>query len=51
MVLAYLNPYLAQANVYNRMNLSAPTYAATSPYNISDPGNATAVSTIVPLLQ
>jgi len=48
-VLAFLNPYLDQTNVYNLMNLSAPTYASTSPYNIADPNNAKAVAIIVPL--
>ncbi|HEY3966759.1 MAG TPA: DUF1559 domain-containing protein [Planctomycetaceae bacterium] len=47
-VLAYLSPYLDQANIYNLMNLNAPTYAATSPYNIADPNNAIAAAIIVP---
>ncbi|MEJ7596141.1 MAG: DUF1559 domain-containing protein, partial [Planctomycetaceae bacterium] len=47
-VLAYLSPFLEQANVYNLMNLNAPTYAATSPYNIADPNNAIAAGLIIP---
>ncbi|HVW02603.1 MAG TPA: DUF1559 domain-containing protein [Planctomycetaceae bacterium] len=48
-VLAYLNPYLDQSNVYNLMNLTAPTYASTAPYNIADPNNAVAVGITVPM--
>ena len=48
-VLAYLNPYLEQTNVYNLMNLSAPTYQPTSPYNICDANNAIAIATTVPM--
>ena len=31
------------------MNLNAPTYAATSPYNIADPNNALAASYVIPM--
>ena len=48
-VLAYLSPYLDQTPIYNLMNLNAPTYAATSPYNIADPNNALAASYIIPM--
>lgn len=47
-VLAYLSPYLDQANVYNLMNLNAPTYASTPPYNIADANNAIAAGLIIP---
>lgn len=47
-VLAYLSPYLDQANVYNLMNLNAPTYASTAPYGIADPNNAIAAAKITP---
>jgi prepilin-type N-terminal cleavage/methylation domain-containing protein len=48
-VLAYLSPYLDQANIYNAMNLNAPTYAASPPYAIADPGNAIAAALKIPL--
>lgn len=48
-VLAYLSPYLDQTPLYNLMNLNAPTYASTSPYNIADPNNALAASYIIPM--
>ncbi len=48
-VLAYLTPYLDQTPLYNSMNLNAPTYAATAPYNIADPGNAVAAGYLLPL--
>ena len=48
-VLAFLSPYLDQSNVYNSMNLNAPTYAATAPYAIADASNAKAASLIVPV--
>ncbi len=48
-VLAYLSPYLDQTAIYNLMNLNAPTYAATSPYNIADPNNALAASYVIPM--
>lgn len=48
-VLAYLSPFLDQSNVYNSMNLNAPTYAATAPYHIADPKNAIAAALIVPV--
>ncbi|MEI8018387.1 MAG: DUF1559 domain-containing protein [Schlesneria sp.] len=48
-VLAYLSPYLDQTPIYNLMNLNAPTYAATSPYNIADPNNALAASYVIPM--
>ena len=47
-ILAYLSPFMEQSNVYNSMNLNAPTYTATAPYNIADPGNAIAAALIVP---
>jgi prepilin-type N-terminal cleavage/methylation domain-containing protein len=47
-VLAYLSPYLDQTNIYNLMNLNAPTYASSPPYNIADPNNAIAAAIIVP---
>ncbi len=47
-ILAYLSPFMDQSNVYNAMNLNAPTYAATSPFNIADPSNAVAAALIVP---
>jgi prepilin-type N-terminal cleavage/methylation domain-containing protein/prepilin-type processing-associated H-X9-DG protein len=46
-VLAELNPYLEQTNIFNRMNLDQPIYMPPS-YNIS-PDNQFAVSQIVPL--
>jgi len=48
-VLAYLSPYLDQTPIYNLMNLNAPTYSPTPPYNISDPNNALAASYVIPL--
>lgn len=48
-VLAYLSPYLDQTAIYNLMNLNAPTYAATPPYNIADPNNALAASYMIPM--
>ncbi len=48
-VLAYLSPYLDQTPIYNLMNLNAPTYSATYPYNIADPNNAKAASFIIPM--
>src|SRR5262249_39312917 len=48
-VLAYLSPYLDQTAIYDLMNLNAPTYAPTPPYNIADPNNAIAAAIIVPL--
>ena len=48
-VLAFLSPYLDQTPIYNLMNLNAPTYAATSPYNIADPNNALAAGYTIPL--
>ncbi|MDB5392304.1 MAG: prepilin-type cleavage/methylation protein [Planctomycetaceae bacterium] len=48
-VLAYLSPYLDQTPIYNLMNLNAPTYASTSPYNIADPNNALAASYVIPM--
>jgi len=47
-VLAYLSPYLDQTTIYNLMNLNAPTYASTAPFNIADPNNAKAAAIIVP---
>ncbi len=47
-VLAFLSPYLDQTSIYNLMNLNAPTYAPTSPYNIADPNNALAAAVMVP---
>ena len=35
-VLAYLSPYLDQTAIYKLMNLDAPTYAPTPPYNFAD---------------
>ncbi len=49
-VLAFLSPYLDQTAIYELMNLNAPTYAPTSPYNIADPNNAIAAAIIVPSL-
>src|SRR5438045_3854302 len=40
-VLAFLNPYLEQTNVYNMMNLSLPTYATVGSSTVlagGDPG-------------
>lgn len=48
-VLAYLSPYLDQTPIYNLMNLNAPTYAATAPYNIADPNNALAAGYLIPM--
>ena len=48
-VLAYLSPYLDHTAIYKLMNLDAPTYAPTPPYNIADPNNALAASFKVPL--
>ena len=48
-VLAFLSPYLDQTPIYNLMNLNAPTYAATPPYNIADPNNALAASFKIPM--
>jgi prepilin-type N-terminal cleavage/methylation domain-containing protein/prepilin-type processing-associated H-X9-DG protein len=48
-VLAYLSPYLDQTAIYKLMNLDAPTYAPTPPYNIADPNNALAASYMTPL--
>ncbi|MBS0205911.1 MAG: DUF1559 domain-containing protein [Planctomycetes bacterium] len=48
-VLAYLSPYLDQTPLYNLMNLNAPTYAPTPPYNIADPNNALAAGYLIPL--
>jgi len=48
-VLAFLSPYLDQTSIYNLMNLNAPTYASTAPYNIADPNNALAASYIIPM--
>lgn len=48
-VLAFLSPYLDQTAIYNLMNLNAPTYASTPPYNISDPNNAKAAGYLIPL--
>lgn len=48
-VLAYLSPYLDQTPIYNLMNLNAPTYAATAPYNIADANNALAASYVIPM--
>src|SRR5579872_1442081 len=47
-LLAYLSPYLDQTAIYNLMNLNAPTYASTAPFNIADPNNAKAAAIIVP---
>lgn len=50
-VLARLNPFLEQSNVYNLMNLSLPTYGVgTSPIIADGDANTLqAVSTLVPL--
>jgi prepilin-type N-terminal cleavage/methylation domain-containing protein len=45
--LAYLNPYLEQTAIYNRMDLTQPIYMPPT-YNIS-PANQFAVQQIVPL--
>jgi prepilin-type N-terminal cleavage/methylation domain-containing protein/prepilin-type processing-associated H-X9-DG protein len=45
--LAYLNPYLEQTNIYNRMDLTQPIYMPPT-YNIS-PANQFAVQQIVPI--
>jgi prepilin-type N-terminal cleavage/methylation domain-containing protein/prepilin-type processing-associated H-X9-DG protein len=45
--LAYLNPYLEQTNIYNRMDLSQPIYVPPT-YNISL-ANQFAVQQVVPL--
>ena len=47
-VLAFLSPYLDQTNIYNLMNLNAPTYSPSPPYNIADPNNAIAAAILVP---
>lgn len=46
-VLAFISPYIDQASVYNSMNLNAPTYQSTPPYNI-DPQNVVAASLVIP---
>lgn len=48
-VLAYLSPFLDQTAVYNMMNLNAPTYASTYPYNIADPNNMKAAALVIPM--
>jgi prepilin-type N-terminal cleavage/methylation domain-containing protein len=48
-VLAYLSPYMEQSNIYDLMNLNAPTYAPTPPYNIADPNNAIAAGILLPI--
>lgn len=48
-VLAFLTPFLDQTPVYNLMNLNAPTYASTFPYNIADPNNQKAAGMLIPL--
>jgi prepilin-type N-terminal cleavage/methylation domain-containing protein/prepilin-type processing-associated H-X9-DG protein len=48
-VLAELNPYLEQTNIYNRMNLDQPIYMPPT-YNISA-DNQFAVSQLVPLFR
>jgi prepilin-type processing-associated H-X9-DG protein len=49
-VLAYLSPYLDQTNVYNLMNLNAPTYGMVSgAWGIADPNNQTAAGLLIPL--
>lgn len=48
-VLAFLSPYLDQTPIYNLMNLNAPTYASSPPYNIADPNNALAASYMIPM--
>jgi prepilin-type N-terminal cleavage/methylation domain-containing protein/prepilin-type processing-associated H-X9-DG protein len=47
-VLAELNPYLEQTNIYNRMDLKQQTYETTSPFNITA-ANQFAVQQVVPL--
>jgi prepilin-type N-terminal cleavage/methylation domain-containing protein/prepilin-type processing-associated H-X9-DG protein len=50
-VLAFLNPYLEQSNVYNMMNLSLPTYAKVGTVTTiagGDPNTLVAVSSLVP---
>jgi prepilin-type N-terminal cleavage/methylation domain-containing protein/prepilin-type processing-associated H-X9-DG protein len=46
--LAELNPYLEQTAIYQRMDLSLPTYQSTIPFNITGP-NQFAVQQTVPL--
>jgi prepilin-type processing-associated H-X9-DG protein len=50
-VLAFLNPFLEQTNVYNMMNLNLPTYGSASPYAFAngDPNTIIAGTTIIPL--
>ncbi len=52
-VLAHLNPYLEQTNVYNLMNLTLPTYVQTGPgvyvFAGGDVNTQKAVQTVVPL--
>lgn len=53
-VLAHLNPYLEQTNIYNLMNLDLPTYVYTGgapPYVFAggDANTQRAVQTVVPL--
>jgi len=48
-ILAHLNAYLDQTAIYKLMNMDAPTYAATSPYNIADANNAKAAAMVVPV--
>src|SRR5687768_9107460 len=45
-VLAQLNPYLEQTNIYNRMDLTLPMYQNASPFNIL-PANQFAVVQVV----
>jgi prepilin-type N-terminal cleavage/methylation domain-containing protein/prepilin-type processing-associated H-X9-DG protein len=47
-VLAFLSPFLEQSNVYNSMNLEAPTYTGY-PAVIADPGNNRAAGLLIPL--
>jgi prepilin-type N-terminal cleavage/methylation domain-containing protein/prepilin-type processing-associated H-X9-DG protein len=47
-VLAELNPYLEQTNIYNQMDLKQQTYETTSPFNITA-ANQFAVQQVVKL--
>jgi prepilin-type N-terminal cleavage/methylation domain-containing protein len=49
-VLAYLSPYLDQANLYNLLNLNAPTYCSGPGGSIiCDPNNQIAAGMIIPI--
>jgi prepilin-type N-terminal cleavage/methylation domain-containing protein/prepilin-type processing-associated H-X9-DG protein len=45
-VLAELNPYLEQTAIYNRMDLTLPTYESTLPFNITGPNQFAVQQTV-----